>query len=159
MAGGLPRTNAAMRLVVKSWVTATVDCDALNFATRLLKYGTTSGLVSSNTMLVVDPPDEEHPAARPGTATAAAPSPTAFIIDRRLSTGPSPSPPGAAETFGAPAQLFRPDRRSLPCCTRDLLRSLGRPIGGPAGIGRSGGRRRQASALRVGPPRRSETFP
>src|SRR5690348_13088414 len=157
MAGGLPRTNAAMRLVVKSWVTDTVDCDALYFATRLLKYGTTSGLVSSNTMLVVapPPPDEEHPAARPGTATAAAPRPTAFIIDRRLSTGPSPSPPGAAEAFGAPVQLFRPDRRSLPCCTRDLLRSLGRPIGGPAGIRRSGGRRRQASALRVGPPQRS----
>src|SRR5215467_4497381 len=88
MAGGLPRTNAAMRFVVKSWVTATVDCFALNFATRLLKYGTTSGLVSSNTMLVVAPPDEEHPATRPGTANAAAPRPAAFIIDRRLSTGP-----------------------------------------------------------------------
>src|SRR5690242_16908269 len=83
MAGGLPRTNAAMRFVVKSWVTATVDCDALNFATRLLKYGTTSGFVSSK-MIPVVPPDEEHPAARPGTASAAAPSPAVFIIVRRL---------------------------------------------------------------------------
>ena len=52
MAGGLPRTNSAIRLEVKSWVTTTFDWLALNFATRLLKYGTTSGLVSSNTILV-----------------------------------------------------------------------------------------------------------
>jgi hypothetical protein len=73
-----------MRLVVKSWVTATVDCDALNFATRLLKYGTTSGFVSSKMIPVVPPDEEEHPAARPGTASAAAPSPAVFIIVRRL---------------------------------------------------------------------------
>src|SRR5580704_10179961 len=127
MAGGLPRTNAAMRFVVKSWVTATCCCDALNFATRLLKYGMTSGLVSSNTILVVDPPDEEeHPATRPGPAIAAAPRPSAFIIDRRLSTGPSPRPPGApgnSETPGPPpgavgaaVRWFRPDCGSLSRC-------------------------------------------
>src|SRR6516225_8488228 len=142
MAGGLPRTNAAMRLVVKSWVTATCDCIALNFATRLLKYGTTSGLVSSNTMLVVAPPDEEHPATRPGPATAAAPSPTAFSIDRRVRTGPAP----------------RPGRRSLSCCTRDLLRSLGPPPGSQRAsfVARDGAR---TSVLRVRPPKRLETFP
>src|SRR6516165_9944865 len=119
MAGGLPRTNAAMRFVVKSWVTDTCDCDPLNFATRLLKYGMTSGLVSSNTMLVValPPPDEEHPAARPGTATAAAPSPTAFIIDRRFSTGPPPGPP---EALGAAVRWFRRGRGSLSGCTAAL---------------------------------------
>jgi hypothetical protein len=99
MAGGLPRTNSAIRLEVKSCVTTTCDWLALNFATRLLKYGTTSGLVSSNTILVADPPDpdEENPATRLGAAIAAAPSPTAFIIDRRLSTGPSPRTPEAPE--------------------------------------------------------------
>src|SRR5690349_2840872 len=102
MAGGLPRTNSAMRLEVKSWVTTTCDWLALNFATRLLKYGTTSGLVSSNTILVAPPEEEEHPATRPGPAIAAAPSPMAFISDLRLSIG-------------------WPDRGSLPCCTRDLL--------------------------------------
>src|SRR6516164_4661944 len=131
MAGGLPRTNAAMRLVVKSWVTATVDCAVLNFATRVLKYGTTSGLVSSNTMLVVapPPPDEEHPATRPGTATAAAPRPTAFIIDRRFSTGPPPEPRSRAEGSGTPeppealravVRWFRPGRGSLSDCTAAL---------------------------------------
>src|SRR6516164_333427 len=129
MAGGLPRTNAAMRFVVKSWVTATVDCIPLNFATRLLKYGTTSGLVSSNTMLVVDPPDEEHPATRPGTAIAAAPRPAAFIIDRRLSTGPPSRAlegPGTLESPAAPGarvlriRWFRPGRGSLSRCTAAL---------------------------------------
>src|SRR5215470_13993665 len=132
MAGGLPRTNAAMRFVVKSWVTDTVDCDPLNFATRLLKYGMTSGLVSSNTMLVVapPPPDEEHPATSPGTAIAAAPSPTAFIIDRRFSTGPPPpGPPRRAEGSGTPeppealdaaVRWFRPGRGSLSSCTAAL---------------------------------------
>src|SRR5215472_386058 len=90
MAGGLPRTNSAIRLEVKSWVTTTFGCVALNFATRLLKYGTTSGLVSSNTIRVA-PPEEEHPATRPGPASAAAPSPSAFISDLRLSTGPGPA--------------------------------------------------------------------
>src|SRR5580704_11263713 len=109
MSGGSPRTNSAMRLEMESWFTTTCDWLALNFAARLLKYGTTSGLVSSNTILVAPPEEEEeHPAARPGTASAAAPSPTAFIIDRRLSTGP-----------------FRSDRRSLSCRTRDS------PIPGP----------------------------
>ena len=73
-----------MRLEVKSWLTTTCDWLALNFATRLLKYGTTSGLVSSNTILVAPPDEEEHPATRPGTASAAVPSPTVFIIVRRL---------------------------------------------------------------------------
>src|SRR5579864_3421124 len=118
MAGGLPRTNSAMRLDVKSWVTTTCDWLALNFATRLLKYGTTSGLVSSNTILVA-PPDEEQPATRPGAAIAAAPSPAAFIIDRRLSTGPS--------IERAAVRWFRPGRGGLSCCTRTLPRSLGRP--------------------------------
>src|SRR5580700_1821250 len=143
MAGGLPRTNSAMRLEVKSWVTTTCDWLALNFATRLLKYGTTSGLVSSNTILVLAPAeDEEHPATRPGAAIAAAPSPTAFIIDRRLSTGPSrrpPRPPRAPEGSGTPeppealgaaVRWFRPDRRSLSCRTRDS------PIPGPPQSGR-----------------------
>ena len=88
MAGGLPRTNSAMRFEVKSWLTTTCDWLALNFATRLLKYGTTSGLVSSNTMLVREPP-EEHPAIKPGAARAAVPSPSAFIAVRRPSTGPA----------------------------------------------------------------------
>src|ERR1700691_1019622 len=100
MAGGLPRTNSAMRLEVKSCVTETDDCIALNFATRLLKYGTTSGLVSSNTMLV-RPPDEEHPATRPGTASAAVPSPSVFIIVRR-SIAPVPAAPaGPASPAGS----------------------------------------------------------
>src|ERR1700719_4744964 len=99
MSGGSPRTNSAMRLEVESWLTTTCDWLALNFATRLSKYGTTSGLVSSNTILVA-PPDEEHPATRPGPAIAAAPNPSAFIIDRRLSTGPPPKPPGTPGTPG-----------------------------------------------------------
>src|SRR5579864_6049717 len=89
MAGVFPRTNSAMRLEVKSWVTTMSGWAALNFATRLLKYGTTSGLVSSNTILVT-PPEEEQPVARLAPASPAAPSPSAFIIDRRLSTGPPP---------------------------------------------------------------------
>src|SRR5579864_8983453 len=117
MAGGFPRTNSAMRLDVKSWVTTICGCVALNFATRLLKYGTTSGLVSSKTILVTPPPDdspdEEHPATSPGPASAAAPKPSAFIIERRLSTGP----PGAV---GAAVRWFRPDRISLSCCTGTL---------------------------------------
>src|SRR5689334_8950627 len=121
MAGGLPRTNSAMRLEVKSWVTTTRDWLALNFATRLLKYGTTSGLVSSNTILVAPPDEEEHPATRPGPAIATAPRPTAFIIARRSSTGPPPATPGTPEALGAAVRWLRPERRSLPCCTRDLL--------------------------------------
>ena len=74
---------------MKSWLTTTCDWLALNFATRVSKYGTTSGLVSSNTILVAPPDEEEHPATRPGTASAAVPSPTVFIIVRRLSTGPA----------------------------------------------------------------------
>ena len=138
MAGGLPRTNSAIRLEVKSWVTTTFDWLALNLATRLLKYGTTSGLVSSNTILVAPPDEDEHPATSPGTAIPAAPSPSAFIIDRRLSTGPSPRTPEAPEAFRAAVQWLRLARRSLPCCMRDLLRSLGRPVGWPASIRRPG---------------------
>src|SRR5579859_1321259 len=73
-----------MRLEVESWVTETDFWLALNFATRLSKYGMTSGFVSSRTMLV-RPLEEEHPATRTGPATAAAPpSPSAFIIDLRV---------------------------------------------------------------------------
>src|SRR5271170_6984253 len=100
MAGGSPRTNSAMRLEIESWVTTTCDWLALNFATRLSKYGTTSGFVSSNTILVAPPDEEEHPATRPGTASAAVPSPTAFIIDRRLSIGLPPRTPGVPEALG-----------------------------------------------------------
>src|ERR1700678_1243706 len=101
MSGGLPRTNSAMRLEVESCVTETDFWLALNFAHRLSKYGTTSGFVSSSTMAVRPPEEgEEHPATRPGTASPAAPSPTAFIIDRRLSTGPSPRPPRDPEGSG-----------------------------------------------------------
>src|SRR5579862_9600635 len=129
MAGGFPRTNSAMRLDVKSCVTTMFGCVALNFATRLLKYGTTSGLVSSKTILVAPPPDEEHPATRPGPASAAAPNPIAFIIERRLSTGPPPEASGGSGTrgppaaAGAPVRWFRPDRRSLSCCTGLSLRT------------------------------------
>src|SRR2546430_11722584 len=93
MAGGLPRTNSAIRLEVKSWVTTTFDWLALNLATRLLKYGTTSGFVSSNTILVAPPDEDEHPATRPGTAIPAAPSPSALIIDRRVNPRPPPRTP------------------------------------------------------------------
>src|SRR6185437_10582805 len=135
MAGGLPRTNSAIRLEVKSWVTTTFDWLALNLATRLLKYGTTSGFVSSNTILVAPPDEDEHPATSPGTAIPAAPSPRALIIDRRLSTGPSPGTPEAPEPFRAAVQ---PARRSLPCCMRDLLRSLGAQSGGQRAFGGRG---------------------
>ena len=77
----------------------------VELATRLLKYGTTSGFVSSNMILVAPPDEDEHPATRLGTAIAAAPSPTAFIIDRRLSTGPSPRTP---EAFPAAVRWLRP---------------------------------------------------
>src|SRR5579859_6848414 len=83
MSGGLPRTNSAMRLELESCVTEMDFWLALNFATRLLKYGMTSGFVSSSTMLV-RPPEEEHPTTRPGTASVAVPSPTVFIMVRRL---------------------------------------------------------------------------
>jgi hypothetical protein len=69
---------------VESWLTTTCDWLALNFATRLSKYGTTSGLVSSSTILVAPPDAEEHPAIRPGTASAAVPRPIVFIMVRRL---------------------------------------------------------------------------
>src|SRR5580698_2829876 len=114
MAGGLPRTNSAIRLEVKSCVTETDDCIPLNFATRLLKYGTTSGLVSSNTMLV-RPPDEEHPATRPGTASAAVPSPSVLIIVRRsIPPVAAVAPPRpAAEDPWATVRSALPDRLSL----------------------------------------------
>src|SRR5207302_8678381 len=95
MAGGLPRTNSAIRLEVKSWVTTTFVWLALNLATRLLKYGTTSGFVSSNTILVAPPDEVEHPATRPGTAITAAASPSAMSIDQQLITG---QPPGSQMT-------------------------------------------------------------
>src|ERR1700733_13251967 len=105
MAGGSPRTKSAIRPEGKAGVTGADACIPLSFATRLLKYGTTSGLVSSNTMLV-RPPDEEHPATRPGPASAAVPSPSVLIIVRR-------SIPRAAE--GGPWATVRwalPDRMS-----------------------------------------------
>src|SRR5579863_873001 len=159
MSGGSPRTNSAIRLEVGSCVTEIDFWLALNFAHRLVKYGTTSGFVSSSTMDVRPPEEEEHPATRPGTASAAAPSPTAFIIDRRLSTGPSPrSPrppsdpegsgrPEPPEALGAAVRWFRSDRRSLSCRTRDS------PIPGPPHRGASEqtygpGRRHQTGALR-----------
>src|SRR5580704_5651704 len=108
MAGGLPRTNSAIRLEVKSWVTVTEFWLALNLATRLLKYGTTSGFVSSKTMRV-RPPEEEHPAARPGTASAAAPRPTVFIIVRRL----MPAEASVPAALRAAVSLGLPDRALL----------------------------------------------
>src|ERR1700722_20264148 len=117
MSGGSPRTNSAMRLEVESCVTEMDFWLALNFATRLSKYGMTSGFVSSRTMLV-RPPEEEHPETRPGPATAVVlPSHCACIIDRRLSAGPrpavpegsgSPGPPDAAQ---AAVRWVWPDRR------------------------------------------------
>src|ERR1700685_1683814 len=85
MSGGSPRTNSAIRFEVESCVTETDFWLALNFAHRLSKYGTTSGLVSSSTMAVRPPEEEdEHPATRPGGASAAAPSPAVFSIVRRF---------------------------------------------------------------------------
>src|ERR1017187_5615358 len=106
MSGGSPRTNSAMRLEVESCVTEMDLWLALNFATRLSKYGMTSGFVSSSTMLV-HPPADEHPATRPGAASAALPSPTAFIIARRVS-GIAP-----ALVTGSGASWRLPDRTSL----------------------------------------------
>src|ERR1700689_4744861 len=134
MAGGLPRTNSAIRLEVKSCVTETDDCIPLNFETRLLKYGTTSGLVSSNTMLV-RPPDEEHPATRPGTASAAVPSPSVFIIVRR-SIAPVPAVPPVPPARPAAGDPWVTVRRTLP----DRL-SLFRHMAAPSG------RRRRLAAL------------
>src|ERR1700759_54608 len=110
MAGGLPRTNSAIRLEVKSWLTTTFDWLALNMATRVLKDGKTSGFVSSNTILVAPPDEDEHPATSPGTAIPAAPSPSAFITDRRSSTGPSPGTPEAPGAFRAAVHRLRPAR-------------------------------------------------
>src|ERR1700732_2585809 len=117
MSGGSPRTNSAMRLEGESCVTEMDFWLALNFATRLSKYGMTSGFVSSRTMLV-RPPEEEHPETRPGPATAAAPpSPSAFLLHRGLGAGPrpavpegsgSPGPPDAAQ---AAVRWVWPDRR------------------------------------------------
>src|SRR6478672_6793463 len=159
MAGGLPRTNSAIRLEVKSWLTSTFDWLALNLATRLLKYGTTSGFVSSNTILVAPPDEDEHPATSPGTAIPAAPSPSAFIIDRRLSTGPPPGASGAVEVTGATVRWFRPDRGPLPCCMRDLLRSLGRPIGSQRAFGGPGAKARYQRAPCQTARNVLETFP
>src|SRR4029077_14729371 len=156
MAGGFPRTNSAIRLEVKSWVTTTFDWLALNLATRLLKYGKTSGFVSSNTILVAPPDEDEHPATSPGTAIPAAPSPSALIIDRRLSTGPSPGTPEAPEPFRAAVQ---PARRSLPCCMRDLLRSLGAQSGGQRAFGGRGTEAPGPARFVSGRPNVLETFP
>src|ERR1700689_3685690 len=160
MSGGSPRTNSAMRLEVESCVTETDFWLALNFAHRLSKYGTTSGFVSSSTMAVRPPEEEEHPATRPGPAIAAAPSPRAFIIERRSSIGPPAGrlgTPGPRRAEGAAVRWFRRGHGSLSSCTRDSPAIPGPPIGEPASIYWPGGPGPVCSASGCGTV--LETFP
>jgi hypothetical protein len=111
MSGGLPRTNSAMRLEAESCVTEMDFWLALNFATRLSKYGMTSGFVSSRRMAVRPPEaEEEHPAARPGTASAAAPAPSVLIIVRRLIAAGADAPAPRAGRSCLTDRMFMPCR-------------------------------------------------
>ena len=69
----------------------------------------------SNTILVAPPDEEEHPATKPGTASAAVPSPTVFIIVRRLIPEAGfPATLWVAVCFGLPDRVLLTRRMPPP---------------------------------------------